>query len=340
VRSEDGQPVWERKGFRTYLDLQAAAPALRDALLALHSEIDSACMDIAAALNRGPVEPLTASVDRLICALADAREALADHDEAGGSWPSDLGEPVRCGTLGAVLPTAPTPTGTLEWRDGRPVRPADGRTADVDRAGWVPLRDAGAICNRALPTMRAWVRHGRIKGMRENPDDPASRVLVELAAVLRVAAEMDHKTARHDAGPGPAPGCRIVRMVVASHIGRWLLSRGPDARPGDVATPESPTGRWSGLVVIDAGWSGAMSVVEGEAALRSDSGPRRFAAGADGLPAVLGVVAGSWTAELAARIPNGARVLIMAPFDRKGDECAAAIAATLVKKCQVRRWNP
>lgn len=225
-----------------------------------------------------------------------------------------------------------------------PVTIEGGNTADLaDLEEWVPLREAGAICNRALPTMRAWVRHGRIKGMRENPEDPASRVLVERAAVLRVAAELD-RTVSLDAIDSHAPGCWVIGMILACHVGRWLLSRGPEARSGDdisLRHPESPLERWSGMVIIDARWSGIVSVVEGDAALRAGTGPRRRVIDrGESVPAVIGVVAGSWTAELAARIPNGARVLIMAPFDRKGDECAAAIAATLVKKCQVRRWNP
>lgn len=311
VRDQDGRRVGSRPcDTRPVIDLQAAAPALRATALALFAE-----------------------VERL-------RAEVAVY-EAGGSWPSDLGEPLRCGTLAALA--APPQTGILEWRDGLPVRPADGRAADVDRAGWVPLREAGAICNRALPTMRAWVRHGRIKGIRENPEDPASRVLVELAAVLRVAAELD-RTVGLDAIDSHAPGCWVIGMTLACHVGRWLLSRGPEACPGDdisLRHPESPLERWSGMVIIDARWSGIVSVVEGDAALRAGTGPRRRVIDrGESVPAVIGVVAGSWTDELAARIPNGARVLIMASFDREGDKCAAAIAATLVKKCQVRRWNP
>lgn len=89
-------------------------------VLAMNGQIEEACHAIAAILDHDQIEPLPASVDRLICALADAREKLEAY-EAGGSWPSDLGEPLRCGTLAALA--SPPQTGILEWRDGLPVRP-------------------------------------------------------------------------------------------------------------------------------------------------------------------------------------------------------------------------
>jgi hypothetical protein len=57
-------------------------------------------------------------------------------------------------------------------------------------------------------------------------------------------------------------------------------------------------------------------------------------------PAVLGIVAGSWTAELAARIPDGAEVTIASHHDRSGDGYAAAIVASLAGRCVLRRWTP
>ena len=141
-----------------------------------------------------------------------------------------------------------------------------------------------------------------------------------------------------EASPPPSPksaapaGYSLAGMALACRVGRWLLSRGPDARPGDLPAPEAPAVRWSGLV----------AVVEGEPALWHAADPRRARRAADGgldLPAVLGVVAGSWTAELAARIPTGARVLVATDLDRAGQSYAARIAATLTDRCQVRRMR-
>ncbi|MCG8421346.1 MAG: hypothetical protein MJE77_25795 [Proteobacteria bacterium] len=54
-------------------------------------------------------------------------------------------------------------------------------------------------------------------------------------------------------------------------------------------------------------------------------------------PAVLGVLSGSWTDELAARIPNQTRVLIRTHDDKAGHKYADKIAASLVDRCIVLR---
>ena len=54
-------------------------------------------------------------------------------------------------------------------------------------------------------------------------------------------------------------------------------------------------------------------------------------------PAVLGVISGSWTDELARRIPDQARVLIRTHPDKAGDKYADKITASLVSRCTVLR---
>lgn len=59
-------------------------------------------------------------------------------------------------------------------------------------------------------------------------------------------------------------------------------------------------------------------------------------------PAVLGIVAGAWSKDIAERIPKGARVGITThrdDADGTGDRFAAQIAATLAGR-EVLRWNP
>jgi hypothetical protein len=51
----------------------------------------------------------------------------------------------------------------------------------------------------------------------------------------------------------------------------------------------------------------------------------------------LGVISGAWSAEIAARIPDGAEVIIRTHADAAGDGYAAEIAATLAGRCQVLR---
>ncbi|MFY0542499.1 toprim domain-containing protein [Nannocystis pusilla] len=52
---------------------------------------------------------------------------------------------------------------------------------------------------------------------------------------------------------------------------------------------------------------------------------------------VIGVFAGSWTAELAARVPDGAQVLLATHADRVGEGYARQVAATLLRRCEVAR---
>lgn len=53
--------------------------------------------------------------------------------------------------------------------------------------------------------------------------------------------------------------------------------------------------------------------------------------------AVLGVIAGSWADAFAARIPNGARVIVRTDHDAAGDKYATDIIRTLAPRCAVYR---
>jgi hypothetical protein len=55
---------------------------------------------------------------------------------------------------------------------------------------------------------------------------------------------------------------------------------------------------------------------------------------------VLGIVSGSWTDELAQRVPAGTRVLIRTDADAAGDKYARRIAETLRHCREVDRWIP
>ena len=63
--------------------------------------------------------------------------------------------------------------------------------------------------------------------------------------------------------------------------------------------------------------------------------------GAEDVPAVFGIVAGSWTPEIAARVPTRTRVVICTHDDPAGDRYAAQIAETLRERCpELRRLRP
>lgn len=55
---------------------------------------------------------------------------------------------------------------------------------------------------------------------------------------------------------------------------------------------------------------------------------------------VLGIFAGAWCADLAARIPSGAHVIIRTDHDAPGEKYAADIIRTLAHRCTVRRTRP
>lgn len=55
--------------------------------------------------------------------------------------------------------------------------------------------------------------------------------------------------------------------------------------------------------------------------------------------AALGVVSGSWTAKIAARVPDACRVVIATHGDEKGDQYAARIAAELGSRVRLSRWR-
>jgi hypothetical protein len=56
---------------------------------------------------------------------------------------------------------------------------------------------------------------------------------------------------------------------------------------------------------------------------------------AEDAPAVLGIVAGSWTPEIANRIPNDAEVFIRTHPDSAGSEYAEKIIASLMGRCRL-----
>jgi hypothetical protein len=58
---------------------------------------------------------------------------------------------------------------------------------------------------------------------------------------------------------------------------------------------------------------------------------------ADNAPAVMAVIAGSWTAEIGARVPDGVRVGIATHDDAAGEKYAREVARTLSRRCHVVR---
>jgi len=141
----------------------------------------------------------------------------------------------------------------------------------------------------------------------------------------------------------PPPGCRIEdrngRAVLVAHV------RGED-RELPKALAAVGCGHAAGLVLADplgvallrgeggARWDGRVIIVEGETDLWAVATAQRGATGAS--YAAFGVEAGSWIAAHAARIPDGARVLVDTDADPAGDRYFETVKATL-SRCKVRR---
>jgi hypothetical protein len=143
-------------------------------------------------------------------------------------------------------------------------------------------------------------------------------------------------------------GYRLVLPVYDAH-GCMRSVRAWRVVAGDGPKRLPPSGyRASGLVMADGtarallqgarwqdGMDGRVVIVEGEPDALTWS--TRFSDGAETVPAVLGIVSGSWTSEIAARIPSGARVIVRTHHDLAGDAYAARIGATIAGRCTVLR---
>jgi len=86
------------------------------------------------------------------------------------------------------------------------------------------------------------------------------------------------------------------------------------------------------------GWGGELVVAEGMPDFLSWA--ITFSDADEAAPAVLGLTAGSWTPDLAGRVPDGTRVILATHADAAGDRYAAAVAATFAgREVEVRRWK-
>jgi hypothetical protein len=167
---------------------------------------------------------------------------------------------------------------------------------------------------RALSPGAVLPRWARYRG-----ELPASRPWPELGYRL-VLPVYDHRGTmrsvrawRVEGGDGPKrvppSGCRADGLVLACPFARRMLAG--DAKPERVL------------------------VVEGEPDFLTVA--TRFSDADESAPAVLGVVSGAWSADVAARVPNGALVGVWTHADRSGDGYARQVAETLAGRCAVRR---
>lgn len=115
-----------------------------------------------------------------------------------------------------------------------------------------------------------------------------------------------------DKAASPA-GYRVGGLVMADRLARQILVEG------------TAPSWWSGNAVL---------ITEGIPDFLTWT---TFYGDSEDVPAVFGVIAGSWSAAIAARIPDGLRVVIRTHLDEAGEKYATKVAKTLASRCKVFR---
>jgi hypothetical protein len=267
------------------------------------------------------------AIDFVACALRGRK--LSDLGDAGKAEVRDWCQRwLRLDGSGVHRRPAPSPPPPEPRRE--PVYPP----ADEVEALWsacVPVCD--------VPEVRAWLDSKRIDAISISDADMA-RALPSSASLPRWARTRE--------GSWLASNHRlVVPMVDASGVVRSLRAR--RLSPGDPKSVAAGLYHCAGLVlacglarqVLAYGkapewWEGPLrfEVAEGEKKwlLRmfcySDANERA--------PAFIGVESGSWTAQLAARIPDGSEIFIATDPDETGARYATAIVQTFSERIRAR----
>lgn len=195
-------------------------------------------------------------------------------------------------------------------------------TEDRDLAAWLCSRaiDPAAVdmlgLARALPSGRPLPRWARCQGISWS--DGGHRCIVPMfdrSGALR--SVRGRRLSSDQPKSAPPAGYRLGGLVMADALGRLVLTTGrrPAGWPDDVPLR---------LVVTEGEpdfltWSVSFSDADATA------------------PAVIGVVAGCWTDDLAARVPSRSKVIIRTDHDLAGEKYARSIEESLGARCNVVR---
>ncbi len=218
------------------------------------------------------------------------------------------------------------------------VSPADVRLDSV----WA------AALSLAVPSSRA----ARVWAERRGLDAQQllERDLVRVLSPLQLCPS----TCQIGGVPWNEAGYRLL-LPVFDHLGEFAGVRARHVDGSDAALSpigEAPQTGAHELMPARAAATGLCFADEtGRATLRGSAAPTEVWIGQNGPDfltltdllgqaehrAVLGVFPGSWTPELAARLPAGARVVLATQASRTGDAHARRIAATLMDRCAVFR---
>ena len=187
---------------------------------------------------------------------------------------------------------------------------------DAEAAAWLRSKrglDPGRVEDfglaRALPmtgTLPVWARLGR-RSWRET----SHRVVVPLFGAGGSLESLHARALDPAAEPkAVSPAGAEVRGLVMADAGAAAMLRG-EVRPAVLVVAEG--------VPDFLSWA------------------TRYSDADEDTPAVLGVIAGSWTPELAARVPDGTTVHVRTHADAAGAKYAEAICASLAARCAVFR---
>ena len=153
---------------------------------------------------------------------------------------------------------------------------------------------------------------------------------------------------------GPSPGWARCRGQTWAESGHRLLTPAYDAsgalravratrvRDGEGPKRLTPGGTsTSGLVLACPAARLLLSGQGSASRIAITEGETDFLTACLAWPdlAVFGIWSGAWTADLAARIPDGAAVLVATDHDPAGDAYAGQITRSLAGRCDVRRFR-
>ncbi|TAH34302.1 MAG: hypothetical protein EYC70_15235 [Planctomycetota bacterium] len=199
------------------------------------------------------------------------------------------------------------------WRDSAPV------TEDAEAAAWLRSRDLDPQAVQHWDLARALPGSGPLPRWTRCAEgtwrETGHRILLRAWNTCGRFASIRARAVRL---PEPAKslapcGFSTAGLVLADPLGVQLLAEGPPRW-------------WRRLEVV-------ISEGDPDFLMRASSQPEYIPEG----PAHFGIVAGSWSAALASRIPDGSRVALWTHQDSAGDRYAAEIVATLSGRCKLYR---
>ncbi len=256
----------------------------------------------------------------------DALHFVALHFAGRKLGELDAGERARVrewcvGYAGGDRPDAPRPA-------AQPAAPLPPRYAPADelRAVW-----AAAVPVASSPAVAHWLREDRAI-------DPLAVDARLARAIDPVDVDFPLWASFEDGRTYAGRGFRLL-VPMFDHEGRVrsLIFRRCYSARGPKSVPPRGFDR-VGLVMANAAAHAMLRGGTLDELLVIAEGEMDFLAWSTTTSAaVLGIVSGSWTLELAARIPNGARVLIATDHDAAGAQYAAKIITSLADRARAGR---